>query len=67
MTCLGQAYAGLGQPDRARSALDEAHALVERWGFALHLSGLQDELGLQPVLRAGVDPPAAGAQTGVTV
>jgi len=32
---LGQAYAGLGQAERARPALEEAHALAERWGVAL--------------------------------
>ncbi|MFP5416560.1 MAG: ATP-binding protein, partial [Actinomycetes bacterium] len=46
LRCLSQAYAGLGQPDRARRTLAEACALVERWGFALHLSGqLDDQVG----------------------
>jgi tetratricopeptide (TPR) repeat protein len=55
LTCLGQAYAGLSQPDRARPALDEARALVERWGFALHLSGQPDESGQEPALGTGVE------------
>jgi predicted ATPase len=47
LMCLGQAFAGLGQPDRAHPALDEAQALVERWGFALHLSGHFDDPSLE--------------------
>ena len=35
LNLLGQAYTGLGQPERARSALDEARALADRWGIAL--------------------------------
>lgn len=66
LTCLGQAYAGLGQPDLARPALDEAHALLERWGFALHLSGQLDDPSQEPVVGTGVGPPA-DEQVDVTV
>jgi predicted ATPase len=55
MLCLGRAYAGLGQPERARPALAEAHALAERWGVALRSSGQIDEPGQEPALRAGVE------------
>ncbi|HEY5783303.1 MAG TPA: BTAD domain-containing putative transcriptional regulator [Microlunatus sp.] len=52
--CLGQAYAGLGQPERARHALDEARALTRRWGFALWPLGQSDEPGQEPAFGAGV-------------
>jgi len=52
--CLGQAYAGLGQPERARHALDEARALTKRWGFALWPSGQSDEPGQESAFGAGV-------------
>ncbi len=56
LRCLGEGYAGLGQPERARPALDEARALVERWGVALWSSGEVDEPGEEPPLGAGVEP-----------
>ena len=56
LRCLGQAYDGLGQSERARSALDEFHALVDRWGGgALWTSGQPDELSQEPTLGAGVE------------
>jgi predicted ATPase/DNA-binding SARP family transcriptional activator len=59
LRCLGQAYEGLGEPERARSALDESHALVHRWGGgALWTSGQPDEPGQEPALGAGVEPLA---------
>ena len=55
LRCLGQAYEGLGQPERARPALDESRALVERWGVGLVASGQPDEPGQEPALGAGVE------------
>jgi tetratricopeptide (TPR) repeat protein len=55
MLCLGRAYAGLGQPERARPALAEARALAERWGVALRSSAHVDEAGQEPALGAGVE------------
>ena len=66
LMCLGHAYAGLGQPDRARPALDEARGLVDRWGFALHLSDQADGPAQEPVPTTIGDPPA-GEQIGATV
>jgi len=69
LRCLGQAYAGLGQPERARPALDESRALAERWGVALWPSGQAEEPGEEAPLGAGVEPlgqerPAA-VRTGI--
>ena len=55
LLCLGQAYAGLGQAERARPALAEARALAARWGVALRSSGQIDEPGQEPPLGAGVE------------
>ena len=33
LLCLGQAYAGLGQTERAQPVLDEARSLAAQWGF----------------------------------
>jgi tetratricopeptide (TPR) repeat protein len=66
LMCLGQAYAGLGQPERARPALDEARALEKRWGFAPWPSRQPDEPGEEPTLGPGVEP-LADEQADVTV
>ena len=58
LNLLGQAYTGLGQPERACSALDEARTLAERWGVALWASGQSDEPGEEAALGAGVEPLA---------
>ena len=55
LLCLGQAYAGLGQAERARPALDEARALAERWGFALWSSGQPEEARQEPELGPRVE------------
>ena len=55
LNLLGQAYTGLGQPERARPALDEARALAERWGVALPRSAQVDEPGQEAPLGAGVE------------
>ena len=62
--CLGHAYAGLGQPDRARPALDEARGLVDRWGFALHL---WPDGPAQETVPTTIGDPPAGEQIGATV
>ena len=70
LRCLGQAYAGLGQMERARPALDESRALAERWGVALWASGQRDELREEPPFGASVEalgdvrPGAVGAGVG---
>lgn len=58
LQCVGQGYSGLGQPDRARAALDESRVMLERWGGALWDSGQPDELRQEPPLRPGVQPLA---------
>ena len=55
LNCLGLAYAGLGQPERARPALDEARAIAGRWGVALWSSGQPDERGQEAALAARVE------------
>ena len=58
LRCLGQAYQGLGQAERARSALDESRAIMDRWGGALWTSGQRDEPGEESALGTGVKPLA---------
>jgi predicted ATPase/DNA-binding SARP family transcriptional activator len=69
LRCLGQAYAGVGHPERARPALDEARALAERWGVALWPSGQPDEAGEEAALGARVeslgDPGPLAVRAGV--
>ena len=55
LNLLGQAYTGLGQPERARPALEEARALADRWGIALPRSAQVEEPGQEAPLGASVE------------
>jgi predicted ATPase/DNA-binding SARP family transcriptional activator len=55
LLCLGQAYAALGQSERAQPVLAEAQSLADQWGF-VRPSAQPDELRQEPLLGAGVEP-----------
>lgn len=69
LRCLGEAYAGLGQPERAEPVLEEARSLAEQWGV-LRPSAQPDEPRQEPLLRTGVQaltderPVTGGAGVG---